>query len=34
MRFDNPLERRDTKERRDSIHGAAFPIITRKGVCT
>ncbi|MCZ6564589.1 MAG: hypothetical protein O6852_00410 [Gammaproteobacteria bacterium] len=33
MRFDNPLERRDTKERRDSIHGAAFPIITRKGVC-
>ncbi len=33
MHCDNPLERRITSERRKSVQGAAFPIITRQGVC-
>ncbi len=31
--MDNPLERRIGSERRNSIQGAQFPVITRQGVC-
>ena len=29
----NPLERRNSSERRNSIAGGQFPVITRHGVC-
>jgi len=29
----NPLERRNTNDRRTSMQAAQFPIITRGGVC-
>ena len=31
--MDNPLERRKSSERRNSIQGGQFPMITRHGVC-
>ena len=31
--MDNPLERRNSSERRNSIQGGQFPMITRHGVC-
>ncbi len=31
--MDNPLERRNNNERRNSLQTGQFPVITRHGVC-